>query len=197
MTSKQLRRAAIDVADKYVAQLHRKEIVQMYREWRAGIPEGFFKRFIKVGIEPFLKGYGYQMNTSYSQIEQFCKEWAFAHVQIQRKGGESLQRTFLKAFHDGGEEEYDWFMFTIPSDDWMEFANGWSYSEFLDDSEAGYAQRMDLPLFVWRILDLAGSKRHHKWLEFNTDDDEDEIVFLQAVQTNDEGRAFGGDRRTL
>ena len=198
MTTNQIKRATITVADKYITQKKYKEVQNLYKEWRSGIPDGFFKRFIKEGIEPFLRGYGYTMNISYSQIEQFCKEWAFAHVQIQQKSGEDLHRTFLKIYHYGGEEEYDWFSFTIPSDDWSDFTSKWSYPEFLDDSDAGYAQRMDLPLFVWRIIDLESSKRHHKWLEFNNDnDDGDDHVIIPSILNPDEGRAFGGDRRTL
>ncbi len=196
MASKQRAIAVIRATNKYVAHMNHNEILKLYREWSAGIPSGLFKRFIKEGIEPFLKRYGYSMNISYSQLEKFCKEWAFAHVHIQRKCGEALQRTFLKTYNNGGEEEYDWYMFTIPTDDWLEFANEWSCPEFLDESDTGYAQRMDLPLFVWNIIDIEHSARHHKWLEFNKEEDEDDVAVIQPI-LNPEDRAFGGDRRTL
>ena len=197
MTTKQHKRRGIDIPNKYIVALKCKETRAMYKEWYAGIPDGFFSLFVKHGLTSFLKRYGYEMNQSTPQLIQYCKEWAFSHVHIQRKKHISLQRTFLKIFHNGGEEELDWFLFSIPPDDWDAFADQWKCPEFLDESDAGYAQRMDLTLFVWNIVDLVNGRQHAKWVQFNETGDEDDIAYTQTAINPDEGAAFGGDRRTL
>ncbi len=190
-----MKHTAVQCSEKYIANMRHNYIVQMYKEWRAGIPPGFFKRFLQEGIQPFLAKRGYRLNQSWESLTRYCNEWAFSHVQIQRRKHEFLQRTFLKFFHDGGEEEFDWFNFTIPSDDWEELAEEWKRPEFLDDSDAGLTQRIDLPMFVWNLLDLENSKKHIQWLQINEDNEENDIQYLQPQQTHEE-QAFGGDRRT-
>ena len=195
MSAKLLNQIVVRCSEKYVADMRRKHVTQMYKEWRAGIPPGFFRRFLQEGVKPFLAKYGYALNESWEILARYCGEWAFAHVQIHRRKHEFLQRTFIKSFHDGGEEEFDWFQFTISNDDWEELANQWMCPEFLDDSDVGLDQRIDLPMFVWKLLDLYGSKKHIQWMYINEDNEENDIQYLQPQQTQEE-QAFGGDRRT-
>jgi hypothetical protein len=196
MSSKLLKHSIVTCAEQYGRTQRRKEIRSLYDDWRPGIPRDFFKRFIHQGLQPFLARYGYSLNQSWDQLERYCAEWAFAHVQMQRYKQQFKQRTFMKQFHTGGEEHFDWFQFTIPYEDWETLADAWKCPEFLDDSDIGIAQRLDLSMFVWNLIDLVCSKRHIEWLQFHEDGDEDDIQYLQPQFTADEGHAFGGDRRT-
>jgi hypothetical protein len=195
MSAKRMKHAAMVCSEKYVASMHRKQTVQMYKEWRAGIPPEFFKRFLQEGVKPFLAKHGYILNPSLDILSKYCAEWAFAHVKIQRRKHEFLQCTLLKSFHDGGDEEFDWFQFTIPIDAWEDLAEEWKCPEFLDDSDAGLAQRSELSMFIWKLVDLNCSKKHIEWMRINEDNEENDIQYLQPQQTQEE-QAFGGDRRT-
>jgi hypothetical protein len=195
MSAKRIKSAAMYCSEKYVATIRRKQTVQMYKEWRAGIQPGFFKRFLEDGVQPFLAKHGYLLNPSLDVLTRYCSEWAFAHVQIQRRKHEFLQCTLLKSFHDGGDEEFDWFQFTIPNDDWEELADAWSCPEFLDDSDAGLSQRSELSMFIWKLVDLYSSKKHIEWMRIYEDVEENDIQYLQPQQIQEE-QAFGGDRRT-
>ena len=196
MSTKILKQGIVPCADHYTQALQRKQKRRLFEEWRAGIPSGLFTKFITNGLPPFLAKHGYTLNQSTDQLVQYCVEWAFAHVWMSRKKQSFLQRTFMKQFHDGGEEDFDWFYFSIPMDDWEELADAWSCPEFLDDSDAGTAQRLDCPMFVWNILDLGSSRRHMKWMAMNDLLEDDETHYLQSQAITDESMAFGGDRRT-
>lgn len=196
MSTKLLKHTVVSCAFRYRNSIHRKTIRSLYDEWRAGIPHGYFKRFIQEGLKPFLAKYGYSLNESWNQLEQYCAEWAFSHVRMQRAKHLDIQRTFMKQFHEGGEEESDWFSFTIPYEDWETLAKDWMCPEFLDDSDVGLNQRLDLSMFVWNLVDLYASKRHFEWVQFIESSEDDDIHYLQTNVTTDDGVAFGGDRRT-
>lgn len=169
-----------------------------FLEWVNGIPDGHIARFIEEGLQPFLKRYGYYMCYSLKNLIQACKEWAFAHVQIRRKGADLYDRFFIKSAHDGGEEELDWYMYTISFDSWETFAAKWIAPEFFDDSDAGYAQTIDIAHFAWQLIHLDSSPNHFRWkdmIEYH-DLDEEYGRTSQAQPAEDTG-AYGGDRRTL
>lgn len=197
MSTKIIKHGLVPCADHYTQALQRKQKRKLFEEWRAGIPSKLIREFITRGLPLFLAKYGYKLNQSTDQLVQYCVEWGFAHVWMTRNKQSFHQRTFVKQFHDGGEEDFDWFYLSIPMDDWEEFADAWSCPDFLDSSsEAGLAQRLDLPMFVWNILDLLNSRQHMKWLSMNELIEDDEIQYLQPQVIADEGTAFGGDRRT-
>jgi hypothetical protein len=169
-----------------------------YLTWIHGIPDGHIERFLEEGFQPFLKRNGYRTCYVPKDLTRACKEWAFAHVRIQQKGPDLYDRFFMKYAHNGGEDEFDWFIHSIPFDSWEALCNKWSTSEFFDDSDAGYAQIIDIAHFAWQVVHLDSSPNHHRWKETiePSEHDDDYIVASHAQPTEDTG-AYGGDRRTL
>ena len=169
-----------------------------YLEWVSGIPDGYIARFIEEGLCPFLKKYGYAVSYSPKDLIQACKEWAFSHVQIRRKGPDLYDRFFMKCAHDGGEDELDWYTHSIPFDSWEALASKWAAPGFLDDSDAGYAQTIDIAQFAWQLIDLYSSRTHLRWKDMieyhDLDEDHGRVSYAQPAE--DTG-AYGGDRRTL
>jgi hypothetical protein len=167
-------------------------------EWLHGLPDGHIERFVEEGLTPFLKKYGYKSCYDRKEQEKACKEWAFGHVRIQQKGPDLYDRFFIKCAHNGGEEEFDWYVHTIPLEEWETLAMKWSASEFLDDSDAGYAQVIDLAQFAWQLIHLDSSPNHIRWKAiFESSDYDDEYIVASHAQPTEDTGAYGGDRRTL
>lgn len=168
----------------------------MFQSWRAGIPPNYFLRFVKLGLQPFLRKYGYSIQQNYTWCAKYVASWLFSHVQMNRMKHKGLKRTFMECTNSGGEEEMNEFLFAIPFDDWEAFADQWKCSECLDDSPTGLDQRLDLPSFAWNLVELEASRAYHKWIDTMKymDGNDDEPVYVSA--THQEDTAFGGDRRT-
>jgi hypothetical protein len=163
-------------------------------QWNSGVGYSWIVDFIQYGLEPFLARHGYCIGYSHSKASEYCKAWAFSHVQA-KSASPSATVKCLKSFHGGGEAELDWFLFHISHDEWAQLCHEWNSSEFLDDSDAGFAQQADLPFFAWNLLNLAASRTHGKFLQAMSDEYPDEDDF--GFHTLDDSGAFGGDRRTL
>ena len=159
------------------------EIDKKYKEWFSCLPDNHIQSFVIYGLKPFLKKFGYTLGFSEDKMVSYIKRWAFNYVFKNNK-------EFVMWAHDGGEEEYDWYRFTISMDDWEELCVCWKAPGFLDDSDAGFYQATYLSLFIWQCISLELSKQHTKWLEINTEYEEEE----QWVY--DDNHAYGGDRRT-
>jgi len=102
----------------------------------------------------------------------------------------------MDCYHSGGEEEHAWFLFKIPSHEWLDFANQWSTHGFLDDSDAGHSQSMDLPIFIWHLINLQASPSHHEWVRHNdTMNYQDELQGIFHSNTEDSHHPYGGERR--
>jgi hypothetical protein len=166
---------------------------ELYTAWISEIPENYFERFLEKGVKPFLARFGYRLGFSQLERVRILRAWAFAHVQTQRLvkyHGNYI--TLVKYAHEGGQEEYDWFTYIISHDDWDALAQEWYSTDFLDDSDPGVSQRLDLPRVLWSMISLEGSRAHQQWLDvvMDTADQED------AIQ-EDSHIAFTGNRRTF
>jgi hypothetical protein len=164
------------------------------QEWHSGVGQGWIQDFIEYGLEPFLNTHGYHLGYSITGATAYCKAWAFAHVQAKRTSP-SASVVCQQTYHTGGEAERDWFLYRIPYDDWHQLCSEWYSSEFLDDSDAGEAQQVDLPYFVWNMITLATSPAHYAYLQAMSEEYPDDEDFMQQV--GEEYGVFGGDRRTL
>jgi hypothetical protein len=169
------------------------------RTWSRGLPSGYILDFIKYGLEPFLDEFGYKLSYSHKDCAAYCKQWAFAHSELQRnyKPKQSIQ--FLRCAHNGSREAFEWYLGIISPDDWFTLCHEWSAERFLDDSDVGHAQRNDIAWLVWNLLSLETSKEHRKFVEFiNSEDDmDDEIYYVSGFNGEDGLGSYGGDRRTL
>lgn len=175
-----------------------KKLEDLYWNWFLKLPERWIETFIEEGLLPFLEKYGYSVAYSKKDIIKYCKSWAFGHVQIALNKSKLLEISFLQTKNSGGPEEYDWFTYTIPTEEWLEFMEYWSQLEFFDDTDAGESQKVDFPSFVWHILFLEGSKAHQDYLYFINSDsfEQEDDANYQPLYQEDQG-AYGGDRRTL
>jgi hypothetical protein len=166
---------------------------ELYSNWIHEIPEGYFARFLEKGVKPFLTRFGYRLGFSLPDRIHILRSWAFAHVQTQRLSryyGNYI--TLMKCAHDGGNDEYDWFRHTISEDDWDTLAEEWYSTDFLDDSDPGVSQRLDLPRVLWSMISLEGSRTHQQWLDVVVDAAEQD----DGTQ-EDSNVAFTGNRRTF
>ena len=177
------------------------ELQERYSLWKRGLIDGHIARFVKDGLIPFCKTHGYSLQYGDKEIIQGVYEWAFTHVRIEsQKGKVQLFRNFKKYYPAGDAMEFDWYCHQIPSLVWDEFASAWWDCQFMDDSEAGFAQRADLHIFVWHLVCLASSKAHKKYLQvmaWSEHADEDLASNMIPLAVTSEDTAYGGDRRTL
>jgi hypothetical protein len=182
----------------FLRELRNHHLNNLYWQWFSKLPEGWVETFVEEGLLPFLKQYGYSVGFSKKEVINYCKSWAFGHVQLALNKSKFLELSFLQTKNTGGSDEYDWYTYTIPSEDWLEFTEYWSELEFFDDTDAGESQKTDFPMFVWHILYLEGSKAHEEYLYFTETDtfEQDDDGVHQPLYHEDQG-AYGGDRRTL
>ncbi len=174
------------------------QLNQEYKNWVAGLPDCHVEAFVEQGLEPFLKRRGYHPGYVTQTITKACKEWAFAHVRIRRNGPDCYDRFFIKTANTGGEEEFDWYTLKIPFEEWEALAAEWWAPEFLDDSEAGYAQIIDLAQFAWQMIHLESSSSHLHWkAKIEGYEQDDDYHPSSAPQATEDTSAYGGDRRTL
>jgi hypothetical protein len=170
---------------------------EKYREWHQELPTGWLARFAEKGLRPFLASYGFDVSMSPKELVKWIAEWAFTHAWVQQNSKKRLPRTFLQGLNHCGEQEFDWFCHTIPTEDVMNFADKWQTDEFLDESDAGFAQRFDLLIFMWHIVNLETSRAYNEYIndtqEYGQNGDKDEDL---PTAVTSEDTAFGGDRRT-
>lgn len=185
-------------AHAVTVERERAQLRSEYLEWTNGLQDGYIARFVEEGLRPFLKRHGYEVCYSPKTLTQACKEWAFAHVQIHKKGSDLYDRFFMKCAHNGGEDEFDWYNHTISFDTWETFSEKWATTEFLDDSDVGYAQRIDIAHFAWQLIHLDSSPNHIRWKEtIEYYDLDEEYWHSSQAQPSEDAGAYGGDRRTL
>lgn len=169
-----------------------------YLKWSQGLPENHIRDFMVNGLEPFLKRRGYSLGYTPKTLTKACKEWAFAHVRVQQKGPDVYDRFFGKCAHNGGAEEYDWYIHSISIDEWETLCMKWVSPEFLDTSDAGYAQMIDIAQFAWQLIYLDSSPAHLRWKEYiERSEHDDEYPHASHAQPTEDTGAYGGDRRTL
>jgi hypothetical protein len=187
----------------YPAQLftgvsRRAELADWYWSWFSELPPGHLKMFIENGLRPFLREHGYELIRPVLKCSKALSAWAFSHVQVEQQKSKDYQSIMPPSVNTECDDEWDVFCLAISYEEWNRLCDEWFTEEFLDSSDAGLAQRNELPYFVWRIVYLEGSPAHHKWLDtMATQEQADEeiygIVYIHEEQT----QAFGGDRRTL
>jgi hypothetical protein len=190
-------RKVLCIPNTYMKRLQNASMASEKLEWKKGLPPTWISNFICNGLLPFLKDHGYSVGFIEKTIEKYCIEWAFAVHYVTMHASKMYEYSFMKCVHNGGPEEFDWFLFKIPSEDWDALADDWQQTDFLDDSDTGVSQRRDLPFFVWRIVQLYGSPAHEEWLYTSEAGDSDDDDIYPVVSHYDENSAFGGDRRTL
>jgi hypothetical protein len=170
-------------ASKLLISVKKAARDKKYNEWFNCLPSNHIQSFISQGLRPFLLHFGYTLGFSDEKMLSYIKRWAFNYVLKN-------DMEFVNWAHNGGDEEYDWYRFNISIDDWDGLCKAWKASEFLDDSHAGFHQCVDLMWFSWACISLDLSKQHQRWIEINTDyEDEEQWV-------NEDNHAYGGDRRT-
>lgn len=179
----------------YVKQREEYEQSLAYKEWKSNLPGKLVDDFVSKGLVPFLKQKGYEIGFKLEDCIRYCYQWAYAHVQMHSQKSKGLQRYFLKSANMDYIDEKDWFLLQFDNEEWNELAECWYDYEFLDDSEIGYAQRLDLSEFAWQLVDLNQSKSHWKWLDIMEGEAGEEDEYAPLHQ--EESIAFGGDRRTL
>lgn len=188
-----MNRQFLTAAPGFVSAQIRTERQELYASWISEIPEGYFQRFLEEGIKPLLANFGYRLGLSSNECGSMLRSWAFAHVQTQQQSknyGKYI--TILKCAHDGEQDEYDWFLHKISNEDWNSLSDHWYSTEFLDDSDPGVYQRLDLPRIVWHMISLEGSRAHQQWLDVVMDGFEQD----DGIQ-EDSNVAFTGNRRTF
>lgn len=181
-------------AVSFTQQQKKRERQEVYSAWRAGVSDSWLHTFVESGLRPFLLFFGYKLNVNDSYVVKCLRQWAFGHVLVQRYPSLNLEVHFTQGIHPGDREAFEWYQTQIPLEHWETLCERWKSTEFLDSSEAGYTQRLDLHTCVWYLIDLYGSKSHKKYLDslpYEDSDDEQHIV-----QHQDDGHAFTGDRRT-
>ena len=183
-------------ANRYITNRAKNERYQEKLKWKQCLEDGWISDFIEYGLEPFLSAHGYTLGYTHSKSVSYCTAWAFAHIEAKKKSPAAIVHCNQK-YHTGGQAEFEWYCKTISPDSWDEICNLWAAYMFLDDSDAGVAQRADIPFFVWNLINLGTSSAHTKFLQELYDDsyEEDDIAYSQ--QPVDDTGAFGGDRRTL
>jgi hypothetical protein len=134
-----------------------------YNEWISDIPFNYIQYFVEYGILPFLKLHGYTIDYTLDKIASCLDEWAFHHVLITQYGSLYKTISFITCSHDGGEDEHDWFHHRIATDDWFKLCSSWAVTGFLDDSDTGRSQQLDISNAVWNLISLTNSPSHHKW----------------------------------
>ena len=174
---------AYSPAASYILSLKKREDTKLYNKWFNGLYEYHIESFVAFGLKPFLTKFGYTLGFSDKKMIQYCKLWA-GNIAINNN------KKFILWAHNGGTNEFDWFSYNISIDDWYTLCDTWKDCEFLDDSDAGFKQALDLQSFIWQCISLEASKQHRRWLDINTDlEEEDHWI-------HDENHAYGGDRRT-
>jgi hypothetical protein len=180
-------------ATQFVKTQSQQEKKGLYEKWLSEIPAGWFEVFITNGLIPFLTRFGYALDFSLEEQIKMVRAWAFAHVQTQRLSRyHNSYVTLLRCAHTGGDEEFDWYCHTISPLAWETFAKKWAEVDFLDDSDPGFRQRVDLPRLVWHMISLNKSRAHRVWLEILQDCMEQEDTIQE-----DSNVAFTGNRRTF
>jgi hypothetical protein len=156
--------------------------------WKRGIPDSHIYDFIQYGLTTFLDSYGYSIGMTIRDAVSYCKHWAFAHVEKESNYQPIQEINLLRCAHNGGQDEIDWYFHTIPSEDWFILYENWQTFQFLDNSDAGHAQRTDLPFFAWKLIHLNSSKAHIIYLDFMNSDEElyDDNNYNQFTHTNNE-----------
>lgn len=187
-------------AQAFTIYKEKQKVQAQFSAWKRGLIDGHIKRFVTEGLYPFCKERGYSLIYDEKEVIEGVYEWAFAHVRIETQKGIQLFRNFKSYYPAGDSTEFEWYCHQISSSEWDEFASEWWDAEFLDDSEAGFAQREDLYILVWNLVCLASSKAHKKYLQVEawSEHAEDEFVaHNMPMAVTSEDTAYGGDRRTL
>jgi hypothetical protein len=192
-----MRQNPLLVAQNLVSSRHKNNKYSEYNAWLNNFDDTYFHDFINKGLRPFLERFGYKLSLQTSTVVKYLKEWLFSIVYIKNHSSFDLNRQFIYCFHNGGMEDFDYFMFKISPDDWDELLDAWQHTELFDDSDAGHDQRAEIHMFVWRIIDLYNSKSYIKYIQLQDSDDEGGDDNIQTIHhTSDENTAYGGDRRT-
>jgi len=167
-----------------------------YEQWKSDLPENCIHQFVQYGLLPFLKNHGYVINNSVERIASCIDDWAFHHVLVTQYGSKYKSITYLTCEHNGGHDEKDYYHHRISTDDWFGLCSTWASTDFLDDSETGRSQQLDLSDAVWQLISLLDSPSHKKWVHhmdsLNYQDDE---YWSGHHYHHDEPGPYGGERK--
>lgn len=156
-----------------------KEVENMRGHWFERYPKGYFARFVREGLIPFVKSRGYHINHDYPSLVKHFTSWIWSHKKvalIQQKYHREYHIHYKNGNNHGYHEDYVWFCSAFPSDEISVFCQEWCKTEFLDQSPVGQAQELDLLNFLWNHIDLHASKAHQTFYEMQEENDEDETT---------------------
>ena len=66
----------------FLRAIQSNKLNDLYWTWFSKLPENWIETFVEEGLLPFLNQYGYSVGFSKKEIINYCKSWAFGHVQL-------------------------------------------------------------------------------------------------------------------
>jgi hypothetical protein len=126
-------------------------------------------RFVRDGIFPFLKSYGYILHPSYSTVYNEIASALFLN-----------KYKFEERNLDYHEYDYGHWQYIVTTEDWMNFFEFWSTQYRILDSPQVQAGIIN---YIWDQINLPNSPSSHKLDEFlyDTDEDDDTAVANKNV----------------
>jgi hypothetical protein len=175
---------------KYDVQNH------FYTEWISDLPDGHICQFVEYGLFPFLKRHGYTIYHTIQKVASCIEEWAFHHVLLTQYGSKYKSITYLSCEHDGGIDEKDWYHHKISVDDWSHLCSSWAATDFLDDSDTGRSQQLDLSDAIWNLISLMNSPSHHMWQQtMDSLNYQEDSNHWNQYYTEESSAQYGGERK--
>lgn len=181
-------------ASKWATGRAKEARQEEYAAWRTGVTDEWLAHFVEDGLIPFCEKYGYRLFGSTSDLVQKIRQWGFAYAYCAHRPSQKLYCNYKYENSKAGDD-YVYYHHKISAYDWQEFAEAWNAPEFLDESNAGLAQRVELSTCVWHLIDLDSSPAQRFWAEnvYEADSDDEVTGFLNPM---DDQQAYRGDRRT-
>ena len=163
-----------------------KEVDNKRKHWFQRYPVGYFVRFVRDGLIPFVKSHGYHINHEFPTLVKHFTSWIWSHKKlsfIKEKYDKTYYMHYQSVNNHGTQDDYVWFCSMFPSDEVSIFCQTWCKTEFLDNSVVGQAQEIDLLNFIWNHIDLHASKAHADFYVMQEENDEDELTTSPEPQT--------------
>lgn len=149
----------MDIATIYTKYKHDHAILKKRNTWAENYTLSDFIHITNKYIIPLLEKYGYTLGVSFLLFSRRLRNWCWAHTYAVETG---KYVSIDEPIHAGTDDDYDWYRHYIDSDSWQALYDSCKLIGIFDDSDAGEAQKIDLPMFVWAQIDLHKSKTYTK-----------------------------------